>query len=249
MTDKKESIKLDDLIEKPKRKNLIQENFFKNKTPEEIAAWRKSSTEKRRAIWEQKKIEKAEMIEKARALMPEMLAYDLLSEEVKKDNWIPNQELIDKVKVLLKKDMPLETLRSKYFEKVSDKTWHHLMKFVFKSQVAQSEDLGAEIMRVKQSTGERIKRQIREYKKQIKYYQEEKKTRIIPAYLLQLKRDAEMELIRLEREVAETLFKVGAVGEKSKAPSFIVNMKMDRPQIEKVVKEVAPKVMSIVDGD
>jgi hypothetical protein len=240
MSEKKES--LDDLIQniKPKRRNLIHEHFLKDKSEEEIKEWRAQAAKKRSEAWAIKRKAKEEMVEKAKELAPHMLAYDMLSEEVKKDNWIPSQDLIDKVKYLLKADMPLETLRAKYFTQISDKTWHHLMKFVFKSQVSASEDLGAEIMRVKQRTCERIKKQIREYKKQIKVYCEEKKTKIIPAYLLNLKRDAESELMRTEREVAETLFKVGAVGEKSKAPSFIVNMKMDRPKEKEVI---------VVDGN
>ncbi len=237
MIDENKSEKLTDLMKeiKPKRRNLIGE-FFKNKTPEEITEHHRQAGLKRKAIWERKRKEKADMLVKAKELMPSILAYDLLSEEVNKENWIPSQEMIDKVKVLFKQDMPLETLRSKYFTKVSDKTWHQLMKFCFKSQVHGSEDLGAELMRVKQRTCNSIKKQIREYKKQIKIYCEEKKTKVIPAYLLNLKRDAESELMRTEREVAETLFKVGAVGEKSKSPSFIVNMKLPRPQEKEVVE-------------
>ena len=247
MNDEKETINLKDLIPKPKRKNLLGEYFFKGKTPEQIAQWRAESSKKRSETWAKKRAEKEEMISKAKALVPSMLAYDLLNDEVKKDNWIPNQELIDKVKVLLKKDMPMEELRSKYFATVSDKTWHQLMKFVFKSQVNNSEDLGAEIMRVKLNTTNRLKKQLRDITKQMKHFKEEKKTKIIPAYLMQMKRDVEMDLIKIEQDVASTLFKVGAVGEKSKSPSFIVNMRITRP--DKVVKEVAEQVAEVVDGN
>lgn len=239
MSIEKESVKLSDLIKeipKPKRRNLIQEHFFKGKSEEEIKEWRAKAAQTRRDTWTKKRAEKAEMIEQAKALVPSMLAYDMLSEEVKKDNWVPTQELIDKVKLLLKKDMPMETLRAKYFATVSDKTWHHLMKFVFKSQINASEDLGAELMRVKLTTVNRLKKQGRDINKQIKHYKEEKNTKIIPAYLMQMKRDVEMDLIKIEQDVASTLFKVGAVGEKSKSPSFTINMKLPRP--EKVEKEV-----------
>lgn len=243
MTEKKTE-SLDTLLqqhntEKPKRKSQIHEYFLKHKTPEEIAEWRKQAAEKRKAIWAQKKAEKEAMMEKAKALMPEMLAYDLLSEEVEKENWIPKQDLIDKVKLILKKDIPLEELRARYFKNVSDKTWHHLMKFVFKSQISQSEDLGAEIMRVKRASVDRLRKQLRDIKKQMKYHKEETGKKVVPAYLLNMKLDIENRLMDLEQDVAKTLFQIGAVGEKSKAPSFIVNMKLPRPEKkEKDIVEV-----------
>lgn len=246
MSKEKESVKLDDLINevpKPKRRNLLHEFFFKGKTEEEIKAWRAASAQKRKEVWAEKKRRKEETLEKARELVPSMLAYDLLSEETKKENWIPSQEMIDKIKLLIKKDMPLEELRKREFRGVSDRTWHQLMKFVFKSQVANSEDLGAEILRVKYSTTERLKKQIRDIKKQMKLFTEETGKKVMPAYLMQMKRDAEMDLIKLERDVAETLFKVGAVGEKSKAPSFIVNMKLPRPEKKE------EKVIEVIDGN
>ena len=239
MVDKKES--LTELIQshnpiKPKRKSLIHEHFLNGKTEEEIKAWHKAAGEKRKAIWAEKKAKQKEIEAKAEDLAPRLLAEQIIQEASDKENWTPTQKTINDFKFFAKQNITMEELRVKHFSSMTDDMWHALLKFAFKSQIANPEDLGADILKSKQKGRNDLVKQQREINKQIKAYKEEKKTKIIPAYLLQMKMDLTREIVKQEQDLAKTLHQIGAVGEKSKAPSLHIHVKTPRP--EKLIKDV-----------
>jgi predicted DNA-binding protein YlxM (UPF0122 family) len=220
---------------KVRKRGNINDDFISKMTPEECKAWRARAAKKRSDTWKAKHQEQKDLLEKAKSLLPEVLAYDLAHEEMGKENYVPKQEVIDKLKVMLSKNLTIEQVRSRYFPQIKDDAWHKLMKFVFKSQVSQSEDLGAQIVKVKTEAIKRIKQRLRMYKKEIKVYKAEKNTRLTPVSLLTLVKDSENELMAIELDVSTTLFRVGAVGEKSKSPSLHLHVTTPRPT--KVVSE------------
>lgn len=229
---KPKPITLTELVEGPtpqKKESLIHKYFLSKMTPDEHLAWRRAAAEKRKQTNAAKREKQKELIEQARTLVPEIIAHQLAAEDMDKENWVPSQDMIDKVKQLVKSNLTIEELRTKYFSRVQDKTWHKLMKFVFKSQVSQSEDLGADILRVKNSRVKMLKKQKREVEKQKKYHTQQTGKKVLPQYLLQMGMDIDKELMTLELDVAKTLFQVGAVGEKSKSPSLNIHMTIPRP--------------------
>lgn len=221
---------------KPKRVSQINKFFYDKYTPEEIAAKRAAGLAKRLANNKAKRERQLEIERKADELAPRLLAEQILQESSDKDNWVPSQKTINDFKFFAKENISLEDLRAKHFPLMRDEAWHALLKFVFKSQIANSEDLGAEIIRSKQKGRDDLVKQQREINKQIKYFKEEKKTKVVPAYLMQMKMDITKEIVKQEQDIAKTLHQIGAVGDKSKAPSLTVNFKLPRPEkIEKVV--------------
>lgn len=248
MSEQKTSLKLTDLLEnddksveqEPRKLSPIEKyHYSKFKNKEEIKAWRMESAKKRHETIEAKKAKQREMHAKAEELVPEVLAYDIASRELKNDSWIPKQETIDKIKLLLKKNFSIEEMRTKYFRGVSDETWHKVMKYVFKSQASQPEDLGAQIFQAKQRAVSELKKQVSLINKQIKEYKKERETKIIPQYLLKAKSELTMKLVEVETDVARTFHNIGAVGDKSKSPSIHVHVATPRPtKQEKVVEEI-----------
>lgn len=239
----KESVNLEDLLakvsqpEEKKRKKTIQENFFSKMTPEEIKEFHAQAGRKRAVILARKREEKAEMLKKAKELVPEMMAYDLAAEEYDRENWVPKQETIDKIKFLMTKNFTIEEMRVKFFSKLKDETWHKLMKYVFKSHVSQSEDLGAELVKAKDKSVKMIKARIRDIKKEVKEFRKGNPGKLVPTSLRALLAADENRLADLTMDYAKTLVQVGAVGEKSKSPSLHIHMG-NVPRPEKKEKEV-----------
>lgn len=241
--EEKKSDNLAELIQqkvKKRRGPSIQQVFFSKMTPEELTEWYKVNAAKRKETMARKRAEKLALQEKAKSMLPEVLALEIANSEIQKDSFIPKQETIDKLKLMISKSMSTEELRSKHFPRISDQTWHRLMKFVFKSQVSGPEDLGAELMRAKSNQLTRLKKALRGIKKQMKFYTIETGKKTLPAYLLQMERDYLKEIMELEMDVPKVLAQIEAVGEKSKSPSLHLHMKTPRPpkEDEKVVEEV-----------
>jgi hypothetical protein len=225
----------------PKQESKIAKYFLSKMSPEEKKAYYDNLSKIRSAAFARKREEKAALREKAKEMLPELAAQRIMQEEMNDENWIPKQETIDKLKMFMKKDLSSDKVREKYFPTIKDDHWHKLMKFVFKSSVANVEDLGADIIAVKRKSIETLKKQIREYKKEIKAYKEEKKTRCSPISLLNMIKECQDKLLDIELDVSKTLFQVGAVGEKSRSPSLHLHLGTPRPKKEE--KEV------IINGD
>jgi hypothetical protein len=158
--------------QEPPKRSKIHEYFLNKLTPEELAEHQRKVAEKRRATWAAKKEQQEQIKQQAMALVPSVLAHDIAQKELESENFIPTQDMIDKMKLLLKKDITIEELRKRYFRTVSDNTWHKIIKYVFKSQVMQIEDVGADILSAKRNAIELLRKRIKEYKKEIKAYKQ-----------------------------------------------------------------------------
>lgn len=237
MEKEKESFKLSELIQgtTEKKESRIHKYFLSKMTPEEVKEWRANSKKKQKETLEKKKQERLALEAEARSLIPEILATNMIADISDDKDWIPKQETIDRFKSLLGKNLTTEKIRSRYFKTINDETWHKLMKYVFKSQVSQSEDLGAELMRSRDAQVKSLKRAIADVKKQKKIYTQETGKKLIPAYLMQMENDLRKELVTLQVDISKTLYQIQAVGEKSRSPSLHLHIKTPRP--EKVVNE------------
>ncbi len=230
----KKSITMDELIagkpvvEKPRSK--IQQYFFDGKTPEEIKAWQKAAGRKRSETLKAKFAAKRALIEQARDLVPEVIAHDLMAEEIQKENWTPKQETIDKLKLLINKGLTVEEMRTKYFTGIKDDTWRRMMKFVFKSHTPDPESLGLRLELALEQSRLQILAQLKEIEQQIRLHKREKNTKLIPNWLLVMKQEREDKLLEVMQSVAKTLNEINAVGEKSKNPSVHIHVATPRPK-------------------
>lgn len=240
MSKEKESFKLSELIQgtTEKKESRIHKHFLSKMTPEEIKEWRANNKIKQRETLKKKTEARLALEAQARDLIPEIMATTMIADISEDKNWIPKQETIDKFKSLLGKNLTTEKIRSRYFKSINDDTWHKLMKYVFKSQVSQSEDLGAELMRSRDTQIKALKRSIADVKRQKKIFTEETGKKLIPAYLMQMEHDLRKELVTLQVDISKTLYQIQAVGEKSKSPSLHLHVSTPRPKKEeKVVNE------------
>ncbi len=94
-----------------------------------------------------------------------------------------------------------------------------------------------------------IRQQLAELEQQIRIHKREAgKSKKIPAWLLTMKYERQDKLMELEQDVAKTLHQLGAVGDKSKAPSLTINVRAPRPAkaAPKDIEGVAETVGKIV---
>jgi len=241
MDDKKKSFNLSDLVKesKPKKESKIHKFFLNNLTEEQKLEHYKKSAIKRKETYKKKHAAQEELRERARTLLPELVAAEILADEVKDANWIPKQDTIDKLKSLMTKNMTTDQMRAKYFKNIKDDTWHKLMKFAFRSSVTHVEDIGNAVFQARETNHKRLEKSLKEIEQQIRYYKKEKGTKIIPAYLLDSKHKLIMRIAELSNDYATVLHKTGVVGEKGKSPTLHLHMTTPRPgKKEKVVEEV-----------
>lgn len=256
--DTQKPISIEELLSpKPvKKKSKIHEFFFDKLTPEERAAHYERTRQKSKETRARKAAERAEMIRKAQDLVPELIAHDIAAGATSNENWTPKQETIDKIKELTAKGLTVEEMRRKYFRGIKDSTWQKLMQFVFKSQVSKADgDLGVDILAKRDEQRKIIKRQLTDIEQQIRAHRKETKKKTIPAWLMHMKIEREDRLMQVEQEVAKILHSIGAVGDKSKAPSLNINITAPRPKknedpasAAKEVIETAAMVVEAVSG-
>lgn len=238
-----EPVKLSALIKesqpkKPKSEAPIVKNFYSKMTPKEYAAWRERSKNKANATRARKTKERLEIKEKAKQIMPSLLAAQLLSDDSKKHNWIPEQETIDQIKYLMSKNLTTDQMRKQHFPKVKDDVWQKIMKFVLRSSVSQSEDLGNAVFQAREITKGRLEKQLKDIQKQQKIWCKEKNTKLKPAYLLEAEMKTIARIAELDNDYAMTMHRAGIVGDKGKSPTMHVHLGTPRPQKEKIVESV-----------
>jgi hypothetical protein len=241
---KEKSVDLADLISpKPvKKESPINKYFLDKMTPEERIAWRKRAGEKRSQLKAKQKADKEALMQEARALVPSLIAQELMAEDMDNPQWVPKQDMIDKIKVLMAKGLTIEEMRAKHFRGIKDENWHRIAKFVLKSTVANPEDMGLELRSSYEMSVRMLRSRLREIEAQIRIYKKEKGVKLIPAYLLTMKHEAENRFLAITESVSKTMHQVEAVGEKSKAPVLHVHVGTPRPkQEEKQVVEVSPE--------
>lgn len=233
-----------------KKPNRIGE-YFKNMSPEEKKAWYAEQAEKRKKTLAAKAEAMRTAREKAKAMLPELLAQDMLMAE--QDNYHPRQETLDKLRGLINSGLTMEQMRSQYFKGMTDKGWEKLTKFLFKSHHVNAETIGLDILSVKQQLMKTLKARVKSYKREIKTYREENKgkkgrSRFVPISLMNMLAQAEDELFRVEMDYAKAVQHLGVVGDKSKTPSVVIHTTVPRPApVSQEPKDVTPAKQRLSD--
>lgn len=242
--------KIEDKIKRPKAKHV----WDKGESP--VVKWRKAlSPEDKKKFYEgiqkksaearaKKKQERAEATEKAKEMLPEIIAQQMLLED--NPEYKPSSDMIGKLRTLMDKGYTVEQMRQGAFRQLSDKSWQKLLKFLFKDHIAQVEDVGLELITKKKQMVSMLKKRVRIIKKELRAYKAEKK--FVPPALLKVLGETEDKLMEIELDMANTLHKIGAVGEKSKAASINIYTSTPRPRKpEDEAIDVTPKVQTL-DG-
>ncbi len=223
-------------------------NFFKKMTPEEKKVWYAEQAEKRKATYAEKRETIRKAREKAKDLLPEILANDMLMSE--NDNYHPRQETLDKLRSLIDSGLTMEQMRTQYFKGMTDKGWEKMTKFLFKSHHVNAETLGLDIMTVKVQLMKTLKARVRNYKAEIREYKKANKgqKKFVPLTLLNMLAAAEDELFRVEMDYAKAVTHLGVVGDKSKSPSIIIHTTVPRPVApSNEPKDVTPPKQKLSD--
>ncbi len=242
------SIQIGDLLQpKPaKKKSFIHENFLDKMTPQEQAQWRVDAIRKRAATMAARKAEKAALVEKARALIPEIMAHELMAEDMDNPNWTPKQDLIDKIKSLINRGLTIDEMRAKHFKGVKDSNWERITKFVLKSINPTPESSALDIRAAFEATVITLRKRVDEIKKEIKLFKKENPKKNVPAYLLSMKYDAEDRFLMVTESSHKSMHQVGGVGEKSKAPVIHFHSSTPRPTKEEKQEKVIEGAVEVV---
>ncbi len=250
MSSDKKPTKIEDLmLPKPEKKvSQISEHFLKKfKTKEEWKAWHAQATKKRLETQARKKAEKKaeqdELMSQARALAPQLLAQEILAEDLDNPNWAPRQDTIDKIKRLVKLGLSIDSMRDQHFRGIKDENWKRIVQFVFKSSTPSAESVGLEIRASFERNVIMLQEQLKEVKSEIRIYKRNNKGKNVAAYLLTMKHDIENKLLVMTQQMAKTMHEIGAVGEKSKSPIFHIHSQTPRPtKVEKVIEAIVEAV-------
>lgn len=236
-----------------KKLSKIEKYFTNTKTPEELAEWRKNAFAKAKATKAKKRQDVADAREKAKELLPQMLAEDLLM--LDSDAYTPRPEVLDKVKAILASPtMTLDRLRRTHFGGMSNKGWERLTKFLFKEHVQNEQHLGLQIIEQRDQGIKALTRRIRMLRKEIKLAKKEAKasggSMRAPVSLLTLLGEAEKELRDYMADVNKNIFKTNLESNKVKA-STSINIHTTIPRPEPKVIEVQEKktLDQLINGD
>ncbi len=216
--------------QKPKKKPNMIGNFFKKMTEEEKKVWYKEQGEKRKKTYALQAETLRNAREKAKELLPEILAQDMLMSE--QDNYQPRQETLDKLRGLINAGLTTDEMRTRYFKGMTDKGWEKITKFLFKSHHVNAETIGLDITSVKLQLIKTLKTRVRTYKAEIREYKKANKSskkKFVPLSLMDMLARAEDELFRVEMDFAKAMTHLGVVGDKSKSPSIIIHTTVPRP--------------------
>lgn len=215
-------------------------------TPEERAAHYAAVTKKGEQTRAAKRAEAAALREKARELVPVLLAEEMILSE--HENIRPSPRVLARTRELMDKGMSIEAMRKELFSRASEKAWTQFKKYLFQDHIAQAEDLGLEILNVKKRAIKTLKSRIREAKKMIKEAKEKNRPFLT---LMEMRQSAEDKLLEIELDVSKTLYSVGAVGKKQGASGGVtVNFNIPRPAAPaSVVVDVTPGEPGGADGD
>lgn len=238
------------------KKSRIHEHFFNKMTVEEIAEWRAKAQAKGKASHAKRKEERLAQIQKAKELVPHLLAVDMVSME--DDKYIPPNDVLERVRRLLEKpEVTLETLRRDHFRNMSERGWQKLTSFLFKDHISNESDLGLQILETRKKRLGELGKIVKGIEKEIRLHKKAKrkegKTATVPFGLLELRITAQKNLMDYEAEVNRTLFKQNLDTKNNKASTAIhIHTQIPRPSKEEAKDITPPKVQSLaelVDGN
>lgn len=217
-----------------KQKNIG--DWLKSLTEEQRQAHYAKMQEKRREYVANKRKLKMSAEEKAREMLPELLARDMIAE--KTGEFRPSEETLMKLRDLISKGYTVEQMRSGPFRGLEQKVWDSIIKHLFKNHVGQIEDLGITLIQSRKLAMSRLQKRARMIRKEMKEWKKSGKR--VPPKLFSELGACEDKIHSIEVELTKTLYQVEAVGEKAKAPSITLNFGTPRPSpVEEKVVVVA----------
>lgn len=231
-------------IEEKPKKSPIEKYFFDKMTPEEVADFRKKSAEKVKAKASAKKEAAAKLKLDAIALMPRLLAEEMLA--LDNEKYIPSNETLERIRVLLETPkMTMDTLRRTHFRELSEKAWEKLTRYLFKDQISGESDLGLQILEQRKQELKRLEKTLRMLNKEIKLVKKDKKSKgqvpTAPFGLLQLRIEAERDLRNYRMDVNKNIFKTNLDTAKAKSSTSVhIHTSIPRP-IAPEARDVTPK--------
>lgn len=151
--------------EEKKRPNNIGK-YLATLTDEERAALKKKAQTNMIASRKRRREAIAAAKIKAEAMLPEVLAQDLLL--LDNDQYTPRPEVLSKIKDLMDSGLSMEQLRKKHFSSMSEKGWDRLTKHLFKGYVATREDLGVRLAQSQEKHLKALEKHIKMIRKEIK---------------------------------------------------------------------------------
>lgn len=199
-------------------------NWYKSLTPEEQKAHIAKIQAARKERLAQKKALKMSAEERAKEMLPELIAKDMM----RSADWKPSDEMLQKLRNLVSKGYSIDDMRNGPFRNLDDRSWASIVKHLFKDQVGQIEALGISLLQSRKEAIVRCKKRAREIRKQMKIFKKAKNP-VPPKYFTELGA-VEDKLHAIEVELMKTLHHVEAVGEKSKAASITMNFNTPRPK-------------------
>ncbi len=215
------------------RKNIG--DWYKSLSPEEQRAHIDQLQAKRRAKLEEKKKLRMSAEEKAKELLPELIAKDY----IRSADWRPSDNMLQKLRELVGKGYSIDDMRNGPFRDLDEKTWSSVIKHLFKDQVGQIEALGISLLQSRKEALARCKKRARMIKKEMRVFKTQGKP-VPPKYFTELGA-VEDKQHAIEVELMKTLHHVEAVGEKSKAASITMNFSTPRPKPSEAAIDVTPK--------
>jgi hypothetical protein len=213
-----------------------------NSDPTLRRAFYRYTTQKASHTKAQKKEEKRKQLEKARELVPQILATEMALEY--NDNIRPSPALLEQLRRFIESGLPLEQIRSTYFQKISDESWGTLKRYLFSTRIAQVEDLANmyEVAFVRHKTI--LKKRIRMIKREIKELK--KKGHQTNSIMLMLI-NAENQLMQMERDRLKDYVSYGVVDSKEgpKNAPLHVHFSVPRPKQDEAdkAKVIEPEVL------
>ncbi len=190
-------------------------------------AWA-ATREKARIVQDAKK--------KANELLPTLLAVELL--EAEDDGYVPPRQVVEGLKKCVEMGLSFDAMRREHFNKLSQKAWAKITRYVFKDQIYQVEDLGINLIKSRQEQLRMMKKRLNFMRKELR--QQKRKAGTVNLQLLKMIKDDEDKYFALEKDFAQTLSNIGAVGEKNKLSNITINMSTPRPA-KKEAKDITPK--------
>lgn len=213
-----------------------------NSDPELRRAFYRYTTQKSNWTKAQKKEEKRKLLEKAKEIVPQLLATEMALEY--NDNARPSLQLLEQLKRFIESGLPLEQIRAQYFPKISDESWSNLKRYLFSARITQVEDLAnmyeVAFMRHKNI----LKKRIRMIKREIK---ELKKRGSATNSIMLMLINSENQLMQMERDRLKDYVSYGVVDGKEgqKNAPLHVHFSVPRPKADEAdkAKVIEPEIL------
>jgi hypothetical protein len=216
------------------KKKLSPIEIYRNSmTPEQYEQYKLKAAEGRRRAAERRRKQKEEILAKAQALVPNLLAEEIKNQITGRD-FKPSIEVTEKLRALVDQGVTLKEMRSKYFREIDQSVWDKIVKYIFRDQVVNAEDLAIRLLQSQQTYLKALRKQLKGVAKEKRICKKEK--RQVSPNLMRLELSLSERIFQLESDISTAMLNLGVVGDKQKAG--IVNIHMNIPRPVKQEKEV-----------